>query len=313
MEKTALTLKLVWFCLFFLIGTIPIYIFKREFYINNRVAFRKLFYGIILGCIVLLWYYDSFPFTTVPELTVFLVGIILMDLMIFQTPDITKFLANELKHEQVEETFDENRGGAYEDLLLKLNKMNEVIEDNDENFMTPITDFANPEDYVSFLNSYLESYFKYTSAKSYIYYIDSNSSLIEGIEDAYKKMDKNFSFTYGHLGMREKHFFRKLAEGSSVEIIGQTYSIISYTKRSHRRDNLAEFGDSYMIFVYSGEYHSLLFLLASDQEFGATGANTPIIQNLLRAADIWIQKQVLRDEFKGDEEFKEVSMDGGSE
>lgn len=66
-----------------------------------------------------------------------------------------------------------------------------------------------------------------------------------------------------------------------------------------------------MFFVYSGEYHSLLFLLASNQEFGATGANTPIIQNLLRSADMWIQKQALGEleDERGDDDFRVSSIE----
>lgn len=293
MEKTALTVGFIIFCLIFLIVTIPIYMFWREFYINNRVALRKFFYGIVLVFVATLWYQDKFPFVSVPELTIFLVSLIIIDLMIFQTPDITKFLANELKHEQVEETFDENRGGAYEDLLSKLNKMNEVIEYNEEHFQTRITDFSNPTNYINFINDYLEDFIQGSSAKSYIYYIDSENSLLEGIERAYNKVDEHFSFSYIQLGMRKHRFLKKLAEGLSVEIMTQSPQFFSNIVDALAVKKQTESAESYMLFVYSGEYHSVLFLLASNQEFGATGANTPIIQNLLRSADMWIQKTAL--------------------
>ncbi|WP_114167056.1 type II toxin-antitoxin system SpoIISA family toxin [Exiguobacterium sp. TNDT2] len=309
MEKTRLTITIVVIGLLFLLSTIPIYMFQREFYINNRVAIRKFFYGVILLGVVL-WIFDNFPFETVPELTIFLVSVIIIDLMIFQTPDITKFLTNELKHEQVEETFDKNRG-AYEDLLSKLNKMNEVIEDNEEFFQTEVMDFTDPENYVSFINDYLEDFIQESTAKSYIYYIDPDVPLIQGIESAYNEVYKQFPFTYSQLGMRKSHFFKKLAEGSSIEIMKQPPFTFSTTKNFFGRNKLTESSESYMFFVYSGEYHSLLFLLASNQEFGATGANTPIIQNLLRTADMWIQKQILKgiDVEERDDEFNVSSID----
>lgn len=311
MEKNGLTITIIVLCLVFLLVTIPVYMLRREFYINNRVAIRKFFYGLVLICVVVLWIFDSFPFETVPELTILLVSVIVIDLMIFQTPDITKFLTNELKHEQVEETFDENRGGAYEDLLSKLNKMNEVIENNEEDFETEVVDFADPENYVSFIDDYLEEFIQGSTAKSYIYYIDSRMSLIRGIENAYNEVYKQFPFTYSQLGMRNHQFFKRLAEGSSIEIMKQPPSIFSNAKKIFGGNNPTESSESYMFFVYSGEYHSLLFLLASNQEFGATGANTPIIQNLLRTADMWIQKQVLKgiDVEERDDEFNVSSID----
>lgn len=297
MEKTRLTIAVVSICLFFLLGSIPMYIFFREFYINNRVAIRKSFYGLILIFVSILWLYDSFPFTSVSELTIFVVSVVIIDLMIFQTPDITKFLSNELRHEQVAETINENRGGAYEDLLTKLNKMNELIEKNEEMFQTSISDFTVPINYVNFVNSYLEEFIQNSLAKFYIYYIEiEDSNYVEGIEKAYDKVNKKFDFSYSQLGMRKHILIQKLSEGLSVEVMPKRKSIFSEIKEIFKSEELSESAESYMLFVYSGEYHSLLFLLVSDQEFGATGANTPVIQNLLRSADTWIQKQNFKEE-----------------
>lgn len=308
MEKTWLTTTVVVICLLFLLITIPVYIFRREYYINNRVAIRKSFYGLILIFVSFLWLCDSFPFTSVSELTIFLISVIMIDLMIFQTPDITKFLSNELRHEQVEETFNENRGGAYEDLLAKLNKMNELIEKNEEMFQTSISDFTVPINYVDFVNSYLEEFIQSSLAKFYVYYIEiEDSNYVQGIEKAYDKVNEKFDFSYSQLGMRKHHLIQKLSEGLSIEVMPKRKSIFSEIKDIFKSEELSESAESYMLFVYSGEYHSLLFLLVSNQEFGATGANTPVIQNLLRSADTWIQKQNFKEEQREEDDALEPS------
>ncbi|WP_026828268.1 type II toxin-antitoxin system SpoIISA family toxin [Exiguobacterium artemiae] len=93
------TIASILFLLAFMLYTIYRYFVSRDIYNEQRIGYRKIYYVYMLTVGSLFWGFKVFPAEDLATLGAFLVGVIVMDLFIFQTPDITKFMANEFKHD----------------------------------------------------------------------------------------------------------------------------------------------------------------------------------------------------------------------
>lgn len=100
-----------------------------------------------------LWAFDVFPGAEakLEYLIAIVISVIVIDLFIFQTPDITKFMSNELKQESLVESINKNRG-TFIELSEKLIKVNETMPKREQKWRLDGFEFT-PEIYEEFVVS----------------------------------------------------------------------------------------------------------------------------------------------------------------
>ena len=182
---TICTLSLLLSGLAFSIG---LYIWNREFYLKHRVGIRKIYYGLIAITGFFLWAFNAFPVTEIKGLIALLIGIIIIDLFVFQTPDITKFMSHELKQEELVQTLNKNRG-TFIELSQKLIKVNEIMPKSNVPWQVENFDFSY-EKYEEFVLSYLKTFTSTFELDLYSYYVESsleNNIFVNNIQLTYKK------------------------------------------------------------------------------------------------------------------------------
>ncbi|MCM3188900.1 type II toxin-antitoxin system SpoIISA family toxin [Bacillus subtilis] len=257
--------------LLILVASIGLYIINRDFYLKNRVALRKIYYGLIIIAAFILWVLNAFPFNNIPVLSALVVSVVVIDLFIFQTPDVTKFMSNEFKQEELVETINKNRG-TFIDLSQKLIKINEfmpkkgqrwVIDEIDE------FDFSVAK-YEEFALSYLSTFTSDFGMDIYSYIVESaedDNEFLDNIKDTYKEIKKEHGFTLRGLGMRESQAIKTLSKGENIEIIDKDSSSV--------------------LFPYFGEYYNLLYVVSS-KKGDVTGADASLLLNMLYTLDLWL-------------------------
>lgn len=263
---TICTLSLLLSGLAFSIG---LYIWNREFYLKHRVGIRKIYYGLIAITGFFLWAFNAFPVTEIKGLIALLIGIIIIDLFVFQTPDITKFMSHELKQEELVQTLNKNRG-TFIELSQKLIKVNEIMPKSNVPWQVENFDFSY-EKYEEFVLSYLKTFTSTFELDLYSYYVESSSEnniFVTNIQLAYEKIRKDHDFSIRGVGMRKSQVIKTLVNGENIEIIGNECT--------------------YVLFPYFGEYFNSLFVISSKKGGDVTGADASLLLNLLYTFDMWL-------------------------
>ncbi len=271
--QLAVTVYNVIFLLVLLVGisfSIGLYIWNREFYLRHRMGIRKIYYGSIVIVGSILWAFNVFPVNETKELLALVIGMVLIDLFVFQTPDITKFMSNEFKQEELVQTINKNRG-TFIELSEKLIKVNETMPKSMVPWQVDDFDFSF-EKYEEFVLSYLQTFTSTFDLDLFAYYVESsveNDVFVSNIEFAYEKIRKDHDFTIRGVGMRKRQVIQTLAGGENIEIVSKD--------------------SSYVLFPYFGEYYNLLFVVSSKKTTDVTGADASLLLNMLYTVDAWLK------------------------
>lgn len=254
--------------IFFSIG---LYIWSRDYYLKHRVAIRKVYYGVILATAFFSWAFNVLPneVAKLEYLFTLVISVVVIDLFVFQTPDITKFMSNELKHESLVESIHKNRG-TFIELSEKLIKVNEMMPKSKQQLHLSEFEFT-PEKYEDFVLTYLKQFTSAFELDVFSYMVESSidENVFQGnISSTYKKIRTDHSFTLRGVGMREKQVIKTLIEGGNIEIIEKECSTV--------------------LFPYFGEYYNFLFVMSTKKGSEVTGADASLMLNMLYTFDMWL-------------------------
>lgn len=258
--------------------SIGLYIWSRDFYLKHRVAIRKIYYGVVVAMSFFLWAFNVFPNVgaKLEYLIALVISVVIIDLFVFQTPDITKFMSNELKQESLVETINKNRG-TFIELSEKLIKVNELMPKSEQQWHLDEFEFT-PEKYEEFVLTYLRNFTSAFQLDVYSYMVESSPDeqiFQRNIASAYEVIRKDHEFTLRGVGMRTKQVIKKLLDGENIEILEKECSSV--------------------LFPYFGEYYNLLFVVSSRKGSDVTGADASLMLNMLYTFDMWLLSQ--EDEF----------------
>ncbi|WP_043931995.1 type II toxin-antitoxin system SpoIISA family toxin [Bacillus sp. EB01] len=274
--------------------SIGLYIWSREFYLKHRVAMRKIYYGLVVLIAFFLWAFNVFPNVgqKLEYLIALVISVVIIDLFVFQTPDITKFMTNELQQESLVESINKNRG-AFVELSDKLLKVNQMMPKSEEKWLVDEFEFT-PEKYEESVLSHLKNFASSFHLEVYSYMVESSddeSIFRQNVIDAYEKIIEEHDFTLKGLGMRKKQAIKTLLEGENIEIIEKESNAV--------------------LFPYYGEYYNLLFVVSSRKGSEVTGADASIMLNLLYAFDMWLVYN--EDEFLPSDDEDDIDGEDGNE
>ncbi|TKC19280.1 hypothetical protein FA727_06990 [Robertmurraya kyonggiensis] len=264
--------------------SIGLYIWSREFYLKHRVAIRKIYYGVVVATSFFLWAFNVFPDVgaKLEYLIALVISVVIIDLFVFQTPDITKFFSNELKQESLVESINKNRG-TFIELSEKLIKVNELMPKSDQKWHLDEFEFT-PEKYEEFVLSYLRNFTSSFQLDVYSYLVESSADEVvfhNNIVSAYEEILKDHNFGLREVGMRKNQVIKTLLEGENIEILEKDCSSV--------------------LFPYFGEYYNLLFVVSSRKGSEVTGADASLMLNMLYTFDMWLLSN--EDEFLSDDEW----------
>ncbi len=269
------TWYMILICSIVLIGiafSIGLYIWSREVYLKHRVAIRKIYYGIVVLASFFLWVFDVFPDVgnNLQYLIALVFSVVVIDLFVFQTPDITKFMSNELKQEGLVESINKNRG-TFIELSDKLIKVNQLMPKNLSDWIMDDFEFTS-EKYEETVLLYLRQFASEFELDVYAYPIASDPD--EGkfninVTNGYKQIMRDHRISLRGAGMRKTQAIHTILKGENIEII--------------------EGESSAVLFPYFGEYFNLLFLVNSRKKKAVTGADASLLLNLLYTFDLWLQ------------------------
>jgi len=252
--------------------SIAIYICNREYYLKHRVAIRKLYYGLVVIASFGLWAFGVFPDVgeNLQHLIALVISVVIIDLFVFQTPDITKFMTNELKQEGLVESINKNRG-TFIELSEKLIKVNEMMPKNLSDWHMDDFQFT-PEKYEETVSSYLRTFALNFHLDIFSYQVEASAEeeeFRENVTLAYNSIIKEHGLTTRGVGMRQNQAISTILDGENIEII--------------------EGNSTCVLFPYFGEFYNLLFLVRSKKDSEATGADASLMLNLLYTFDLWLQ------------------------
>ncbi|MBK3493863.1 type II toxin-antitoxin system SpoIISA family toxin [Viridibacillus sp. YIM B01967] len=249
--------------------SVGMYIWNREFYLKHRMGIRKIYYSSIVIMGFFLWVFGAFPVSEIKGLVALVFGVIIIDLFVYQTPDITKFMSNELKQEELVQTINKNRG-TFIELSEKLIKVNETMPKSLAPWQVDEFDFSFDK-YEEFVLLYLKTFTSSFGLDLYSYYVESsndNSVFVSNIKNAYEKIREDHNFSIRGVGMRKRMVINTLKDGENIEIIGKE--------------------GTYVLFPYFGEYFNLLFVISSKKDGEVTGADASLLLNMLYTLDTWL-------------------------
>lgn len=280
--------------------SIGLYIWSREFYLKHRVAIRKIYYGVVVATSFFLWAFNVFPDVgaKLEYLISLVISVVIIDLFVFQTPDITRFFSNELKQESLVESINKNRG-TFIELSEKLIKVNELMPKSDQKWHLDEFEFT-PEKYEEFVLAYLRNFTSSFQLDVYSYLVESSADeeiFHNNIVSAYEEILKDHNFGLREVGMRKNQVIKTLLEGENIEILEKDCSSV--------------------LFPYFGEYYNLLFVVSSRKGSEVTGADASLMLNMLYTFDMWLLSNedefLSDDEWDGYEQHEDNIVDGNEE
>ncbi|MGK7379594.1 type II toxin-antitoxin system SpoIISA family toxin [Planococcus sp. 1R117A] len=266
-----------------MVASIGLYWQNREFYLNNRTLIRKIYYVSVVVGGVALWSANNFPFNTIKEFTALAAGIVIIDLFVFQTPDVTKFMVGEFKADEIKENINK-KAFAVEKISEKLMKLNESLVLLQNDWELERFDYSY-EKYMRNLTDYLKTFMDEFGMDLYPYQIDApddRAQLNNAIKGVYRNIMSDLNFTMRDVGMSESQAVDTLEKGESIEVFQK--------------------GDSHVIFPYFGKYFNILFVISSrnndelkdDGTPSGTvtgivnGADASLLLNMIYTFDLWL-------------------------
>lgn len=266
--------------LILLVANIGLYFWAQRTYFKYRIFMRKLYYSVILITGFIAYAMVDFPVSTLVELGALVTLVVFIDLAIFQTPDITKFMTHEFKHEEIEQTFHK-----HEDMValqgIKLMVINGIIRRVKEDWVADDIDMTHDE-YEEFVRRYLEDFTDAFEMGLLTYYVPSSNDASEfkrNLDETYTKIRDKFSFDIRAVGMRKRQVINRLENGNSIIIIEKdtSYAIVPFSPRNHS--------------------YNFIFVIHTKKDNGDTLNETDaaLVTNMLYMLEMWMDCQEATD------------------
>lgn len=284
MEASRLVVVILGLLLAILLLSIIGYGWNRTYYLNNRIIIRKVYYWLVLLVSLIFFASGNFPFNSVIELTAFAIAVVIIDLFVFQTPDIKSFMNNELKQEELEEDVVQ-KSQTVENLTNKLFTVNDSMNLLHDDWQLDDFDYSYTK-YTKNLEKYLETFCLEFGMNLYLYEIEKNENedeFRENIKVAYKEMIKDLNFSVRDVGMIEAKAVRTLEEGVSIEVIETSGMHVLLPYYSHL-NLLVVVSTRPKIQVETSASESL----AAPKGITINGADASILLMLMNAFDLWL-------------------------
>lgn len=284
MEANRLVVVIFGLLLVVLLLSIFGYGYNRPLYLKHRIIIRKVYYWLVLLISLILFASGNFPFDSVTQLTAFAIAIVIIDLFVFQTPDITSFMSSELKQEELEKDV-VRKSQTVENLTNKLFTVNDSMnllydgwQLNDFNYSF--------ENYTKNLEKYLETFCVEFGMNLYMYKIEINENEDEfrnNIKVTYNKMIKELNFSVRDIGMTEEKAVRTLEKGVNIEVIEKSGMHVLLPYYSHLN----------LLVVVSTRPKIQVETSASESKVTPkgiiiNGADASILLMLMNAFDLWL-------------------------
>lgn len=252
---------------------------------------RKLYYSIILITGFIAYATADFPVSTPAGLGILVVLVVFIDLAIFQTPDITKFMNQEFKHEEIEQTFHKHEGMVALQ-GTKLMVINQIIRQVKEDWVTDDINMTHDE-YEEFVRRYLRDFTDTFEMGLLTYYVPSSNDATEfkrKLDETYTKIRDKFKFDIRAVGMRKRQVINRLENGNSIIIIEKdtSYAIVPFSPRNHS--------------------YNFIFVIHTMKGNGDTLNETDaaLVTNMLYMLEMWMDCQEVNDH---DETYDEVEQE----
>ena len=284
MESTRLVIVVFSLFILVLFLSIVVYGYDRTFYLKHRIIIRKVYYWLMLLITLVLFGSGNFPLDSVTQLTAFAIALVLIDLFVFQTPDIKSFMSNELKQEELEENVVQ-KSRTVVDLTSKLLTVNQSMSQLYGEWELDDFDYSF-EKYRRNLERYLETFCVKFGMHLYLYEIEQNENedeFRENIKIAYRIMKDDLKFSILDIGMREAKAVRTLERGESIEVIETTGMHVLLPYYSHL-NLLVVVSTRQKMQTETSESENL----AAPKEIIISGADASILLMLMNAFDLWL-------------------------
>lgn len=243
---------------------------NRKSYLKNRTLIRKVYYLLVITSTYYLFLQDSFPFQTTTGIVGFVIGVIVIDLMVLQTPDITKFMSHELKQEEYTDRIEKNEGNV-QLLTEKILKTHEMMPKPSEPWwMEDEFDFS-PEGYENSMKQYLDRYTDAFDINLFSYFVESSAEqdvFSNNLKEKYRLIKKHQELKTRTVGMRDRDAVAKLVTARNIEIFND--------------------GQTTVIFPYFGEYYNFILVITGRNGVHVGGADAALLLNLMYTFDAWL-------------------------
>ena len=243
---------------------------NRKSYLKNRTLIRKVYYLLVITSTYYLFLQDSFPFQTTTGIVGFVIGVIVIDLMVLQTPDITKFMSHELKQEEYTDRIEKNEGNV-QLLTEKILKTHEMMPKPSEPWwMEDEFDFS-PEGYENSIKQYLDRYTGAFDINLFSYFVESSAEqdvFSNNLKEKYRLIKKHQELKTRTVGMRDRDAVAKLVTARNIEIFND--------------------GQTTVIFPYFGEYYNFILVITGRNGVHVGGADAALLLNLMYTFDAWL-------------------------
>ncbi len=286
MEASQLVIGVFVFLLISLFLSIVGYGVDRTFYLTHRIIIRKTYYWLVLLITLILFGSGNFPFNSVSQFTAFAFALVLIDLFVFQTPDIKSFMNNELKQEELEEDVVQ-KSQTVENLTSKLFAVNQSMNQLYSDWELDDFDYSF-EKYRKNFEKYLDTFCVKFGMHLYLYEIEKTEhedEFRENIKFAYREMVTNMKFSVRDIGMREAKAVQTLEEGVNIEVIEKNGMHVLLPYYSHF-NLLVVVSTRPKLQQETGE--GQLEKLTASKEIAINGADASILLMLMNAFDLWL-------------------------
>ncbi|MGK7379595.1 type II toxin-antitoxin system SpoIISA family toxin [Planococcus sp. 1R117A] len=283
MEVTWQAMVILGMLLIGILVSIGLYASNSLFYDKHQTAIRKIYYGVILTIGYLLWATKAFPVSEIVGLTLLVISIVVIDLFVFQTPVITKFLSQEFKPVEAVKTIENTDEVlvAIHERILNVNQKMPKAGGNQRTASALGQTVYLPQnfnfgymDYEDFIILNLEHFLEEFHLSMHAYPVAStndSNDFFENINRAYDDIRYDFEFSPLHEGVKTHQAVQKLLAGESVINVKDKKSFI--------------------LLPFWGLYYNTLFVIytpADKEETTLHLADVPLILNLLYVLELWL-------------------------
>ncbi|MGE9214802.1 type II toxin-antitoxin system SpoIISA family toxin [Exiguobacterium aurantiacum] len=259
------------------------YFWNRKSYLKNRTLIRKIYYLFAIVSTFHLFLYDVFPFPSTTGFVGFVIGMIVIDLMVLQTPDITKFMSHELKQEEYTDRIEKNEGNV-QLLTEKILKTHDMMPKPSEPWwMEDEFDFSH-EGYESSMKQYLQRYTDEFDINLFSYYVPSAEEqdvFTDNLKEKYRMIKNHQELKTRTVGMRDRDAVAKLVTARNIEIFND--------------------GQTTVIFPYFGEYYNFILVITGRNGVHVGGADAALLLNLMYTFDTWLLSNEMDIDDHGDD------------
>lgn len=262
----------------FLLGGLIIFIgVKPDKYVENQQFLRKVFYFVFITFLIFETGFKEIDITDWKTLSVFVIFSVFIDLTIFQTPSITKFLNAEFQESNyVVKTIQKNEE-ALEYTNKKVQNLTEVISKTplyfeDKDFVTNWRKYK--EELIEYLNLYTDT-FQFNIAIFGFKLIESEEELTPEIEKVFNKVEICYNKSINDSEWRDE-LIKNLSDGQAINFINKGEDKESVHNRDFKKD-------IWIVPFYGESYNMLIGLRSTGIELN--GVDASHILNLAKIFD----------------------------